>query len=110
MSSGITADWAGRAASSGKGCGRALTACPVGCPLSRLQWVHRGQSRDRPYCGLGEYGATERHDMNGAGMHANEAAEITARMAEVDKKLGQLEELARRICEKGVATSSSASR
>lgn len=47
--------------------------------------------------------------MNGVEMNAQEAAEIAARLVEVESKLDQLEDLARRIGESLAATSSSAS-
>ncbi|MGB8943114.1 MAG: hypothetical protein WCD21_23185 [Streptomyces sp.] len=48
--------------------------------------------------------------MNGVEMNAQEAAEMTARLAEVEDKLVRLEELARQVAEGVAATSSSASR
>lgn len=39
-------------------------------------------------------------------MNENEAARIAARLKEVEEKLTRLEEIARRVAEKGPATSS----
>jgi hypothetical protein len=50
---------------------------------------------------------SERHAMNGAGMHTQETAEISARVKEIEGKLDMLVELARRIAERAGATSSS---
>lgn len=52
----------------------------------------------------------ERHEMSGVEMNAQETAEVTARLAELEGKLDQLEELARQLANGMAATSSSASR
>ncbi|MET9507040.1 hypothetical protein ABZX62_00965 [Streptomyces flavidovirens] len=55
---------------------------------------------------LSVVGTKKRHEMNGAEMHQHEAAEIAARMDELEGKLGLLEELARQVAELLAATSS----
>jgi tRNA A58 N-methylase Trm61 len=52
----------------------------------------------------------ELHEMNGAGMKKHEAAEIAARLAEMEQKVARLEELARQAGALRAATTSSASR
>lgn len=45
--------------------------------------------------------------MNGADMEAQEAAQISARMKEIERKVDRLEELARQMVERVRTTSSS---
>ncbi|MFE0175142.1 hypothetical protein ACFWZ2_22750 [Streptomyces sp. NPDC059002] len=64
-------------------------------------WTVRASLRE-----LAERDTQQRHGDERVGMNEDEAARIAARLKEVEEKLTRLEEMARRVAEKGSATSS----
>ncbi|MEU6578852.1 hypothetical protein [Streptomyces sp. NPDC046805] len=55
---------------------------------------------------MAERSTQQRHSYERVDMNENEAARIAARLKEVEEKVTRLEELMRRVAEKGPATSS----